>query len=232
MDSRTHTFSPGSSKFFSCPDEADREGLIRLGGTLSPEWLMDAYSHGVFPWPFTDDFELLAWWSPDPRAVLEFKNLHVSRRLRRVCRSDVFKTTCDRDFVGVIKGCATAQDRCGNTWLSSAMIDAYCEMHALGHAHSVEVWQDDQLVGGIYGIALGGSFSAESMFYHQRDASKVALVRLVRHLANRGYDLLDIQQTTEHTQRMGASELSRPDFLERLAQALTAPVTFGDKLEG
>jgi leucyl/phenylalanyl-tRNA--protein transferase len=173
----------------------------------------------------------MAWWSPDPRAVLELDQFHISRRLRRTVLSHRFGVTCNVDFRSVIEGCATADDRHGATWLTPGMIDAYCEMHRLGHAHSVETWLEDQLVGGTYGIAIGGLFAAESKFYRVRDASKVALVHLVNHLRSRGYQLLDVQQWTPHTGRMGATNIPRRQYLHRLATVIKLPVTFGTTLE-
>jgi leucyl/phenylalanyl-tRNA---protein transferase len=193
--------------------------------------LLDAYRHGIFPWPMWED-DPLAWWSPNPRAIFELDGLRIPRRLQRTLRSGIFRATCNRDFEGVICGCATAGDRENNTWLTPAMIAAYCRMHALGHAHSVEVWHGDTLVGGTYGIALGGLFAAESMFHRERDASKVALVRLVEHLRARGYLLFDIQQWTPHTGSLGAVEIPRVDYLRRLARAINLPVTFGEQLAG
>lgn len=215
------------SKYFPPVEIADEDGLMLFGGELTPDWLLDAYSHGIFPWPISDGRTLLAWWSPDPRAIIEFDELHISRRLRRTLRSGKFRVTCNTDFAGVIQGCATADDRVGQTWLCNEMIDAYHEMHRQGHAMSVEVWLDDQLVGGTYGISLGGFFAAESKFHTETDASKVALVALVHHLRARGYDVLDIQQLTEHTERLGAKEIPRADFLARLEKALEMPTTFG-----
>jgi leucyl/phenylalanyl-tRNA--protein transferase len=218
-------------RFFPPPTSTTLEGLLCIGGRLAPEWLLDAYRHGIFPWPMWED-EPIAWWSPDPRAIIELGSLHVSRRLQRTIRSGKFRVTCDQDFAGVIRGCATAGDRIGGTWLTPAMIAAYRQMHALGHAHSVEVWQADRLVGGTYGIAIGGAFAAESMFHYERDASKVALVHLVSHLAARGFRLLDVQQWTEHTGSMGAVEISRDDYLRRLARATELPVSFTGKSDG
>ncbi len=247
------------SRFFPPPTSTTPEGLLCIGGRLSPEWLLDAYRHGIFPWPMWED-EPIAWWSPDPRAVIELDGLRISNRLRRTIRSGRFRATCDQDFAGVIRGCATADDRRGSTWLTPAMIAAYCRMHSLGHAHSVEVWSDlpgpfregrgeydlprhphpnplpegegTYLVGGTYGIAIGGLFAAESMFYRVRDASKVALAYLVAHLRTRGYRLLDIQQWTPHTGRLGAVEISRTEFLTRLAEVIGEPMQFGDQLAG
>jgi leucyl/phenylalanyl-tRNA--protein transferase len=219
------------SRYFPPPTVTTPEGLVCVGGRLSPDWLLDAYAHGIFPWPMWED-EPIAWWSPDPRAIIELDALHVSRRLRRTLRSGQFRATCDRDFEGVIRGCATAGNRHGNTWLTPPMMDAYCRMHSLGHSHSVEVWQTGQLVGGTYGIVIGGLFAAESKFHRARDASKIALVHLVAHLRARGYALLDIQQWTPHSASLGAVEVSRIDYLRRLVHATQLPVTFGSELEG
>lgn len=217
-------------EFFPSPDSASPEGLLSVGGRLSPEWLLDAYSHGIFPWPVSE--RLLAWWTPDPRAVLEPADLHVPRRLERTIRSGRFEVTADRAFGEVIEGCATANGRRRNTWITPSMQAAYRRLHELGHAHSVEVWRDGWLAGGTYGVALGAMFAAESMFYRESDASKVALVALVRHLGARGYTLLDIQQMTSNSARFGAREIPRAVFLARLARAIQQPVTFGARLEG
>src|SRR5262245_21633440 len=150
-----------ASRFFPSPASTTPEGLLCIGGRLSPEWLLDAYSSGIFPWPMWDN-EPVAWWSPDPRAIIEFDRFHISRRLMRTIRSGKFHVTCDEDFEGVIRGCATSGTRRNNTWLTPNMIAAYCRMHALGHAHSIEVWLPlrsgarMELVGGTYGIAIGG----------------------------------------------------------------------------
>lgn len=214
-----------SPRFFPPPESADAHGLLGVGGHLSPEWLLDAYSHGIFPWPI--DNHHLAWWSPDPRAIIELDRLHISRRLARTCRSRKFNLTSDRDFAGVIEGCATACGRKHHTWITPEMKAAYICLHELGYAHSVEAWRDGNLVGGTYGVALGGLFAAESMFYRVPDASKVALVTLVEHLRRRGYQLLDIQMLTPHTQKMGAIEIPRSVYLRRVAEAVKLPVSFG-----
>jgi leucyl/phenylalanyl-tRNA--protein transferase len=220
------------SKFFPPVAAAAADGLVYFGGRLTPDWLLDAYTHGIFPWPFGDEDTLLAWWSPDPRAVIELEALHVPRRLARTMRSGRFTVNCDTDFAGVIRGCAMAQDRAIGTWLSEEMIEAYERMFELGFAHSVEVRHEGRLVGGTYGLAIGGLFAAESMFYTMSDASKVALVRLVQHLRARGFALMDIQQLTPHTARFGARAIRRREYLARLAAALRLPVTFGEKIEG
>jgi len=218
-------------RHFPPPTATTPEGLLCIGGRLSPDWLLDAYSHGIFPWPMWDN-EPMVWWSPDPRAIIELDAFHISRRLRRTLRSGQFEATIDRDFAGVISGCATSAGRTDNTWLTPAMIEAYRQMHALGYAHSVEVWHAGRLAGGTYGIAVGGLFAAESMFFRVRDASKVALAHLVAHLGARGYRLFDIQQWTPHTGRLGSIEISRRDYLRRLARAVNLSVTFGKELCG
>ena len=216
------------SDHFPPAENADPEGLVGFGGQLSPEWLLDAYRHGIFPWPITDLEAPLAWWSPDPRALIEFDRFHVSRRLRRTCRGGKFEVTRDVDFAGVIRGCAMAPSRLNQTWLTPEMIEGYIRLHELGHAHSFEVWHQHELAGGIYGVTIGGLFAAESKFYRVRDASKVALVHLVKHLRTRGYTLLDIQQLTPHTARLGAVTIPRVEYLARLADAIELPVRFGD----
>jgi leucyl/phenylalanyl-tRNA---protein transferase len=227
---RTVTHLLGKSRFFPPAELAEPEGVVLFGGRLTPEWLLDAYAHGIFPWPIFDGTEIVVWWSPDPRAIFEFDQFRASRRLLRTCRGTRFEVTCDRDFAGVITGCATAGDRLQNTWLTETMIQAYCRLHALGHAHSVEVWRDGELAGGTYGVALGGLYSGESMFHRQRDASKVALVHLIHHLRARGFTLFDIQQLTAHTASLGAVEIPRADYLRRVAHALRQNVTFGSQL--
>jgi leucyl/phenylalanyl-tRNA--protein transferase len=218
-------------RYFPPPTATSPDGLLCVGGRLAPEWLLDAYGHGIFPWPVWDD-EPMAWWSLDPRAIFEFECVRISRRLARTLRSGKFTVTCNRDFAGVIDGCATAGDRQEGTWLTPAMIAAYRRLHELGHAHSVEIWHDGQLAGGTYGVSIGGLFAAESMFYRVRDASKVAVIALLAHLQSRGYELCDIQQWTPHTGRLGAIMIPRCDYLRRLADVVDQPVTFGAVLSG
>lgn len=200
-----------------------------LGGKLSPDWLLEAYRRGIFPWPIVDgELEILAWFSPDPRAIIELEGLHISRRLRRRIRSGRFQVTYDRDFLGVVAGCAEPRGPRGQTWITPAMASAYHRLHELGYAHSVEVWHQKRLVGGVYGVSLGGFFSGESMFHRMNDASKVALVFLVDRLRICGYSLFDIQQSTSHSQRMGAIEIPRKEYLRRLEWALKQQVSFDD----
>jgi leucyl/phenylalanyl-tRNA--protein transferase len=205
--------------FFN-PNRADDSGLVAVGGDLHPERLLAAYRRGVFPW--YDSADPICWWSPDPRAIFELDGLHVSRRLRRTLRSGRFNVTINEDFRGVIRGCA---DRDEGTWIHPEMMQAYERLHRLGHCHSLEVWLDGALAGGIYGVAIGGFFAGESMFTRVRDASKVALAHLVDRLRACGYQLFDIQMLTEHTLRLGAVEIPRTMYLQRLRQALALPVT-------
>ncbi len=209
---------------------ADEDGLLVVGGALDPDVLLDAYRHGIFPWPIDDRAPLL-WFSPDPRGVIELDGLHVSRRLARTIRSGKFTATCDTAFADVMHGCAAAPGRRGLTWITPTMRRAYDRIHRLGHAHSIEVWCEGELAGGLYGVAIGGLFAAESMFHRVTDASKVALAALVGHLNRRGYQLLDVQQWNAHTGSLGAIEVPRSVYLQRLAEAVDAPVSFGDRLE-
>ena len=215
-----------AATFFPPIEYASPDGLLALGGDLSIDRLLDAYRHGIFPWPYAEG-EPVPWVSPDPRAVLPLDGLVVSRRLRRRIRNQQFSATANRAFADVIKGCAVEPNRRGQTWLFPEMISAYTRLHRASHAHSVESWQAGELVGGVYGVAVGGAFCAESMFYRVRDASKVALYYLVEHLRQRGFVLLDIQQWTPHTGRLGAVDIPREEFLQELAAAVRLPVTFG-----
>ena len=203
------------------PERADETGLVAVGGDLEPATLLKAYRSGVFPW-FGEGDPIL-WWSPDPRAVFELDGLYVSRRLARTIRSGRYRVTIDRAFGDVVRGCA---DREGGTWITRAMTTAYERLHRLGFAHSIEAWQDDALVGGVYGIALGGLFAGESMFARARDASKVALAFLFDHLRARGYQLFDTQVVTGHTATMGAVEIPRKEYLSRLRRALACQASF------
>lgn len=210
-------------------EAADSSGLLMLGGDLSVDWILTAYRQGIFPWPIVEgDLEVLAWFSPDPRAILELDELRISRRLMRKIRSGRFEVTSDQAFSAVMAGCADRRSDQEGTWITPQMLSSYQQLHELGYAHSVEVWQDGQLVGGIYGLALGGYFSGESMFHRVSDASKIALYYLVRQLQIQGFGLLDIQQSTPHCSRMGASEVSRDEYLWRLSEAVATPAWFGE----
>jgi leucyl/phenylalanyl-tRNA--protein transferase len=210
------------SRFFLDPERADADGLVAIGGDLSPPLLLYAYRRGIFPW--FDESSPILWWSPDPRAIFELDGLHVSRRLARTVRSGKFTATVDRAFADVIRGCA---HRPGDgVWITPDMIDAYMRLHTMGHAHSVEVWHDGQLAGGVYGVSIGGLFAGESMFTRVSDASKVALVHLMERLRQRGFQLFDVQFLNEHTTRLGAIEIPRCEYLRRLRKAVACDVSF------
>lgn len=201
---------------------ANREGLLALGGDLSVPRLLLAYRSGIFPW--TD--EPLTWWSPDPRAIFEIATFRPPQRLEPKLRRRPFDLTFDRDFRAVIRACAEPAEGRESTWISPRFIEAYLELHRQGHAHSVEVWQEDRLVGGIYGVAINGFFAGESMFHRVTDASKIALCYLMDHLRARKFELFDTQVLSPLTARLGAVEIRRRDYLERLASALRNPAQF------
>jgi leucyl/phenylalanyl-tRNA--protein transferase len=212
----------GQPEPFPSPSEATREGLVAIGGDLTPERLVLAYRSGIFPW-FEEGLPVL-WWSPDPRAVLELDHLHVPRRLERTCKGAHYRITINQEFDGVIRGCAAGRPE--GTWITDSMRAAYRALHRIGYAHSVEAWHGDRLAGGVYGVAIGGFFAGESMFYRRRDASKVALVHLVRRLRRRGFVLFDLQILNDHTAQFGASTIPREEYLARLKQAVELPVQF------
>jgi leucyl/phenylalanyl-tRNA--protein transferase len=201
---------------------ANREGLLALGGDLSVPRLLLAYRSGIFPW--TD--EPLTWWSPDPRAIFDINTFRPPRRLESKLRNNPFTLTIDRAFSAVIHACAEPAEGRESTWISPRFIEAYLELHRQGHAHSVEVWQGRQLVGGIYGVAIRGFFAGESMFHRVTDASKIALCHLMDHLRAREFELFDTQVLSPLTARLGAIEIRRRDYLERLASALRNPTAF------
>jgi leucyl/phenylalanyl-tRNA--protein transferase len=212
---------PPSAFRFPDPRRADADGLVAWGGDLAPATIVDAYRRGIFPWPQDDD-ELL-WWSPDPRAVMPLDGLRISRRLARTLRQGRFRVTVNADFAAVIDGCAGREE----TWITRGVREAYVRLHALGWAHSVEAWSaDGTLAGGLYGVAIGGLFAAESMFHRVTDASKVALAALVQHAREAGMTLLDVQLPTAHLLSMGARELDRAAYLAAAAAAVRQPVAF------
>ncbi|WJW74384.1 leucyl/phenylalanyl-tRNA--protein transferase [Thiohalobacter sp. IOR34] len=197
------------------------DGLLALGGDLSPSRLLDAYRRGIFPWYEAD--QPILWWSPDPRMVLFPERLRVSRSLRKSLRNKGFEVTLDRDFAAVIHACAEPRAYERGTWLSPAMRHAYLQLFRLGHAHSAEAWLDGELVGGLYGVAIGRVFYGESMFSRVRDASKVAFVRLVRQLQAWGFGLIDCQVHTDHLASLGAAPIPRAEFIHLLQQLCPAP---------
>lgn len=189
---------------------------------IEPALLVHAYRQGIFPMAMEDGE--IGWFSPDPRGVLPLDAMHLSSRLARVVRSRRFEVAIDRDFEGVMRACAADRDE--GTWISEEIIEAYVALHRQGMAHSVETWREGRLVGGLYGVHLGGAFFGESMFHVETNASKVALVALVTRMRERGFSLLDIQWVTPHLATFGAIEMPRAEYLARLARALVQPCTF------
>ena len=202
--------------------ETEPNGLLAVGGDLSPQRLRSAYRLGIFPWYGAG--QPILWWSPDPRLVLFPDRLRISRSLRKTLRRGAFTVSLDRNFGAVIRACAAPRPDADGTWILPQIARAYERLHALGLAHSAEAWQGDELVGGLYGVAMGGVFFGESMFSRASDASKVALVHLVRSLAGWGYVLIDCQVYTPHLASLGAVEIPRAEFQRRLAEAVDQPV--------
>jgi len=196
-------------------------GLLAAGGDLRPERLLAAYRHGCFPW--YQEGQPLLWWSPDPRTVLFPDELHVSRSLRKRMRHGDYRVTFDTAFAEVIQGCAGPRSYADGTWITTPMQDAYVRLHEMGVAHSVEVWQQGQLVGGLYGLAMGELFFGESMFSRATDASKVGFVTLVERLREWGFALIDCQMPTRHLESFGARSIPRAAFAEALAMHLDRP---------
>jgi leucyl/phenylalanyl-tRNA--protein transferase len=216
----------GKTLAFPPPEEAEPNGLLAVGGDLAPERLLLAYAMGIFPW-YTEDRPIL-WFSPDPRGVLTADTLVVHRSLARRLRSEVYTATLDSRFGDVIRACAEApRDGQKGTWITPDMIRAYELLHEMGFAHSVESWKDGELVGGLYGVSLGSAFFGESMFSCDTDASKVALVHLVRQLDRWGFDIVDCQVRNDHLASLGAEEWPRERFLARLALCLQSPTRRG-----
>ena len=202
--------------YFPSVTEATSEGILAVGGDLSPERLLLAYKSGIFPW--FNPGEPILWWAPNSRMVLFFEDLIVSKSMRTILNRNIFEVTFNQDFKAVISNCRSVK-RNGQrgTWISDGMIEAYCKLHELGIAKSVEVWQNEELVGGLYGIDLGNVFCGESMFSKVSNASKVAFISLVNQLKKENYNLLDCQVYNEHLESLGCNEIDREDFMKILA---------------
>jgi len=211
---------------FPPPELASEEGVLAVGGDLKPDRLLLAYSMGIFPW-YGDDLPII-WHSPDPRMVLTPDAIHVPRSLRKAIRKQPYEIRFDTAFADVIEACAAVPrpDQDG-TWIVSDMVDAYVELHERGFAHSVEAWRGDELVGGLYGVSLGGGFFGESMFARATDASKIAFVTLVQQLRAWRFDLIDCQVYTAHLERFGAVMWPRDRFLTALRRTLRKPTRMG-----
>lgn len=205
-------------------DEPD--GLLAAGGDLSAARLLNAYPRGIFPW--YDSGQPILWWSPDPRCVLYPGDFRLSRRMRRDCRRSALVLTVNRSFSAVMAACAAPRKPFHGTWITTDMLSAYSELHELGWAHSIELWRDGRLVGGVYGLAIGRVFFGESMFHRESNASKFALFALCRLLGTRGFELLDCQTVSRHLLALGAVTIPRRDFVAALARLCTPAVPYLD----
>ena len=213
-----------TSMYFPPVDCADEDGLLAIGGGLTPDWLIDAYTHGIFPWPCDEKYPML-WFSPDPRTILPLDSAHFSRRLLRRIRKGDWLFSTDEAFEAVMCGCAAPRPDEEGTWITPQIIRAYVQMYLRGAAHSVEVWRVDEsgkkiLVGGTYGVAIGRFFAAESKFHTETDASKAALWKLVQILKEKEFQLLDVQLTNDHLKQFGVLEIPRQEYLQRLEKAI------------
>ena len=201
--------------------QKEPNGLLAVGGDLSPRRLLDAYRRGIFPWYSEGD--PILWWSPDPRMVLFPAELRVTRSLAKTLRNKAHEVRFDTAFAAVMRGCAAPRPGQGGTWIGPEMRAAYRKLHDLGYAHSVETWIDGELAGGLYGVAIGAAFFGESMFSRARDASKLALVGLVRRLAAERFGLIDCQMHTAHLESLGAREIPRAEFARRVKELVDYP---------
>ncbi len=207
---------------FPDPNRAGPDGLVAIGGDLGTERLLAAYRSGIFPWTINP----ITWWSPNPRAIFELDGFHVSQSLARVIRQGRFEATIDQSFRAVMEGCAAPARGRDGVWITEEFIEAYTRLHRQGHAHSVECRIKGELVGGIYGVTIGGLFAGESMFHNVSNASKVALHHLIQHLRQRGFALFDIQMVTPATKPLGAIAIPRREYLQRLSAAVKMKCSF------
>lgn len=218
---------PDNTLVFPDPNLANSEGILAVGGDLSAERLLLAYRKGIFPWFNPED--PIVWWSPDPRFVLFPKDLKIAKSMRPYLNKKKFQVSFDQAFETVMRQCQQVKrkDQTGDTWITESMIEGYCELHRLGYAHSVEVWQENELVGGVYGIGLGKCFFGESMFAKVSNASKFGFIHLVERLKAHHYHLVDCQQHTSHLKSLGAQDISRERFLSILEQYVELPTEKG-----
>lgn len=209
---------------FPHPSLAEEDGLLAIDGDLSTERLMLAYCNGIFPW-FSED-EPILWWSPDPRFIIYPKDIKVSHSMKKLLKKNVYRISFDTCFRDVISNCANVRKESG-TWINNGMIEAYCKLHELGYAHSVEAWYEDKLVGGLYGISIGKCFFGESMFSTMSNASKAAFITLCKKLEEQDYIMIDCQVYTEHLESLGAVNISRKEFLELLEKGISSTISGG-----
>lgn len=208
----------------AAPEDSDwPEGLVAVGGALNPETLIRAYRAGIFPW---SSDPAVTWWSPDPRAIFDLESFRPHRSLRKAIRQNQWRFTTDHDFEAVMRACAAPTPTRPSTWITEDFINAYVQLARRGLAHSVEVWEGEEIVGGLYGVTLGGFFGGESMFNRRADASKAAVAFLVDHLRTQGFELLDAQVPNSHLSNLGAVEIPRFEYLNRLKRALTKSARF------
>jgi leucyl/phenylalanyl-tRNA---protein transferase len=218
-------FLLSDSIHFPPPHLATRQGLIAIGGDLSPERLLAAYRRGIFPW--YSETDPILWWSPDPRMVLYPQEIRISRSLKKALRQCRFQITMDTCFAAVIQTCAQPRKSGPGTWIGADMVNAYIRLHEMGYAHSVEMWHSGRLAGGLYGVALGGCFFGESMFSSVSNASKAALAYLCSFLITHGFDLIDCQVVSTHLESLGARHIPRAQFLKQLKKTLLKPTLKG-----
>lgn len=212
---------------FPPPEWANPDGIIAVGGDLLPERLLLAYEMGIFPWYSAGD--PIIWWSPDPRFVLNVEELRISKSMKQVLRSGKFSMTADQDFANVIRQCkSTPRKGQRGTWITPEMQEAYLKLHQMGYAHSVEVWEGQELVGGLYGLSMGNAFFGESMFSKVNNASKTGFIWLVQQLQQKGFEWIDCQVYTAHLERFGAHNISRSSFLQMLTEALKHETQIGN----
>lgn len=217
---------PVDEVIFPQPHDADESGLLGVGGDLRPERLLLGYANGIFPW--YSEGQPILWFSPDPRCVLVPEDLHIGRSLRKVLKKSPYRVTLDTAFSDVISRCkSTPRPGQQGTWITKDMESAYVRLHELGYAHSVEVWSGEDLVGGLYGVGLGGLFAGESMFSHASDASKTGLIWLVQQLHRWNFELVDAQVRTDTLARMGAIEIDRSSYIDRIAALVQQPTRTG-----
>jgi leucyl/phenylalanyl-tRNA--protein transferase len=219
-------FKLGKDKTFPPVKFADKNGIIAIGGDLSPERLLNAYSNGIFPW--YNEGEPIIWWSPDPRLVLFTDELHISKSMKKIIKKNEFEITFNKSFENVIKNCSLPRTNEKDTWIHQEMINAYIRLHKLGYAISTEVWKKDNLVGGLYGVGMGKCFFGESMFYFESNASKLGIIALTKKLKSLGFPFIDCQVKTEHLISLGAREIPRNKFAKLLE--LNRSITRIDKL--